>query len=71
MNLISQNYPSFVEALPANIREPVLEAISSLQLKVAEHIEDVLQNEETLRNDSAVLSNAALTKFFAPRFRSR
>jgi uncharacterized membrane protein YheB (UPF0754 family) len=45
--LISQNYPSLVEALPANIREPVLEAIASLQLKIAEHIEDVLQREET------------------------
>ncbi|CAN5662720.1 DUF445 family protein [soil metagenome] len=45
--LISQNYPSLVEALPDNIREPVLEAIASLQLKIAEHIEDVLQREET------------------------
>ncbi len=47
--LTSQNYPSLVEALPANIREPVLEAIASLQLKIAEHIEDVLKNEETFR----------------------
>ena len=45
--LISQNYPSLVESLPEHIREPVLEAIASLQLKIAEHIEDVLQNEET------------------------
>ena len=45
--LISQDYPSLVEALPANIREPVFEAIASLQLKIAEHIEDVLQREET------------------------
>src|SRR5215204_2671593 len=33
-DLTSQNYPSLVEALPANIREPVLEAVASLQLKV-------------------------------------
>ena len=46
--IISQNYPSLVEALPANIREPVLDAISSLQLKIAEHIESVLQSEETI-----------------------
>lgn len=46
-DLTSQNYPSLVEALPANIREPVLEAVSSLQIKVARHIEEVLQNEET------------------------
>jgi uncharacterized membrane protein YheB (UPF0754 family) len=47
-SLISQNYPSLVEALPANVREPVLDAISSLQLKVAEHIKGVLKSEETV-----------------------
>jgi uncharacterized membrane protein YheB (UPF0754 family) len=46
--IISQNYPSLIEALPANIREPVLDAISTLQLKIAEHIESVLQSEETI-----------------------
>ena len=45
--ILSQNYPSLIEALPANLREPVLDAIASLQLKVAAHIETVLQNEET------------------------
>ena len=45
--ILSSNYPSLVEALPANVREPVLDAISSLQLKVAEYIEDVLRSEET------------------------
>jgi uncharacterized membrane protein YheB (UPF0754 family) len=45
--LVSQNYPSLVEALPANIREPVLDAITSLQLKIAEHIQSVLKSEET------------------------
>ena len=47
--ILSQNYPSLIEALPANVREPVLDAISSLQLKIAEHIENVLQSEETLQ----------------------
>ena len=47
-DLISQNYPSLIEALPANLREPVLDGISSLQLKIAEHIETVLRNEETI-----------------------
>jgi uncharacterized membrane protein YheB (UPF0754 family) len=46
-DLISQNYPSLVEALPVNIREPVLDAISSLQLKIAEYVEGVLKSEET------------------------
>lgn len=47
-DLISQNYPSLIEALPANVREPVLDAISTLQMKIAEHIEQVLQSEETI-----------------------
>jgi len=47
-DLISQNYPSLIEALPANVREPVLDAISTLQLKIAEHINDVLRSEETI-----------------------
>lgn len=45
--ILSQNYPSLVEALPANLRAPVLDAISTLQLKIFEHIENVLQSEET------------------------
>ena len=47
-DLISQNYPSLIEALPANIREPVLDAISTLQIKIAEHIDEVLRSEETI-----------------------
>lgn len=46
--LVSQNFPSLVEALPVNFRAPVLDAISSLQLKVAQHIQKVLQSEETV-----------------------
>ena len=46
--LVSQNYPSLVEALPANLRAPVLDAITALQFKVAKHIEDVLKSEESL-----------------------
>jgi uncharacterized membrane protein YheB (UPF0754 family) len=51
-DLISQNYPSLIEALPANVREPVLDAISTLQLKIAEHIEEVLRSEETIQTIS-------------------
>ncbi|MFN2392927.1 MAG: DUF445 domain-containing protein [Pyrinomonadaceae bacterium] len=46
--LISQEYPSLVEALPANVRESVLDAISSLQMKIFQHIENVLKSEETV-----------------------
>lgn len=45
---LSRSYPSLIEALPANLREPVLDAITSLQFKVAEHIESVLKSEESL-----------------------
>jgi uncharacterized membrane protein YheB (UPF0754 family) len=51
-DIISQNYPSLIEALPANIREPVLDAISTLQLKIAEYIEEVLKSEETIETIS-------------------
>ncbi len=46
-DLLSQNYPSLIETLPANLRGPVLDAITSLQLTVAEHIDRILKNEET------------------------
>jgi uncharacterized membrane protein YheB (UPF0754 family) len=45
--IVSQNYPSLIEALPSNLRAPVLDAITSLQFKVAEHIENVLKSEES------------------------
>ena len=51
-DLLSQNYPSLIETLPANIREPVLDAVSSLQLKISEHIENVLKSEETVESIS-------------------
>jgi uncharacterized membrane protein YheB (UPF0754 family) len=65
--LLSQNYPSLIEALPANIREPVLDAISSLQLKIAEHIENVLQSEETHRNDSSGFIGRRVDEFLSQR----
>jgi uncharacterized membrane protein YheB (UPF0754 family) len=46
--LLSHDYPSLIEALPKNVREPVLDAIAALQHKVAMHIENVLKSEESL-----------------------
>lgn len=46
-DILTQNYPSLIETLPANIRGPVLDTITTLQLTVAEHIERALKNEET------------------------
>ncbi len=43
--LLSQEYPSLIEALPPAIRESVLDAISGLQLRLAEHVRDVLRSE--------------------------
>ncbi len=40
-------YPSFVEALPAAARAPVLDTISALQFRLAEHIAAVLKSEQT------------------------
>lgn len=45
--LLSQEYPSLIEALPKNVREPVLDAISGLQLRVADHIKEVLRSEQS------------------------
>ena len=47
-DIFSRDYPSLIDALPANLRAPVLDAITSLQFKVAEHIEGVLKSEESL-----------------------
>ncbi len=46
--LLSTPYPSFIEALPKAARAPVLDAISALQIRVAEYISDILKSEETV-----------------------
>ena len=46
-DLLSTNHPSFVEALPSSARAPVLDAISALQYRFAEHIASILKSEET------------------------
>lgn len=46
--LLAQNYPSLIDSLPASLREPVLDAIASLQLMVASHVEEVLKSEESV-----------------------
>ncbi|HJR06054.1 MAG TPA: DUF445 family protein [Pyrinomonadaceae bacterium] len=38
---------SFIEALPATVRAPVLDAISALQLRVADYIAGIMRSEET------------------------
>ncbi len=46
--LLSLEHPSLIESLPKNVREPVLDAISALQRKLADHIRSILKSEESL-----------------------
>ncbi len=46
-DLLNTSYPSLIEAIPAQVRAPVLDAISALQLRVADYITNILRSEET------------------------
>jgi uncharacterized membrane protein YheB (UPF0754 family) len=46
-DLLNTTYPSLIEALPTAARAPVLDAISALQLRLADYIADILKGEET------------------------
>src|SRR5437764_8557430 len=45
--MLSTIYPSLIEALPRGARAPVLDTISALQYRLAEHIASVLKSEQT------------------------
>jgi uncharacterized membrane protein YheB (UPF0754 family) len=47
-DIIAETHPSLIEALPRGIREPVLDAISALQIRLSEHIRTFLKSEESL-----------------------
>src|SRR6185503_460934 len=44
-DLLSRVYPSFLEALPAQARAPILDTISALQYRLAEYITVLLKSE--------------------------
>src|SRR5260370_2510484 len=44
---LSTVYPSLIEALPVGARQPVLDTIAALQMRLSEHIASVLRSEET------------------------
>jgi uncharacterized membrane protein YheB (UPF0754 family) len=46
-DLLDTPRDSFIEALPAAVRAPVLDAISALQLRVADYIAGIMRSEET------------------------
>ena len=45
--LLDKTYATFLDAVPRQVRAPILDALSALQLKIAEHIAGVLRSEET------------------------
>jgi len=45
--LLSKVYPSFIDALPAQVRAPILDTISALQYRLAEYIAAMLKSQET------------------------
>ena len=46
-DLLATVYPSFIDALPAQARAPILDTISALQYRLAEYIAAMLKSEET------------------------
>ena len=46
-DLLGKVYPSFIDALPAQARAPILDTISALQYRLAEYIAAMLKSEET------------------------
>lgn len=48
--LLTQNYPSLIEALPKNLQETVKDSISTLQTKIGSYIEKVIRSEETVES---------------------
>lgn len=45
--MLSTAYPSLLDAIPREARAPVLDTISALQLRLAEHIASVLRSDQT------------------------
>lgn len=45
--LLGKVYPSFIDALPAQARAPILDTISALQYRLAEYIATMLRSDET------------------------
>jgi uncharacterized membrane protein YheB (UPF0754 family) len=54
--LLDTDHPSLIEALPSSARETVLDAISSLQYKLGEHISLVLKSHETAETINGFVS---------------
>lgn len=48
--LLSQNHPSIIEALPDSLRQPIMESIESLENKIGLYVGNVINSEETVQS---------------------
>ncbi|MEZ5345654.1 MAG: DUF445 family protein [Pyrinomonadaceae bacterium] len=46
--LLSQSYPSLIEALPETLRVTVLDSVTAIQSKIGSYLDHVVKSEETL-----------------------
>ena len=49
-DLLTQNYPSLIEALPKNLQPTVQDSISTLQTKIGSYVDKVIRSEETVES---------------------
>jgi uncharacterized membrane protein YheB (UPF0754 family) len=67
VELLDRSYTTFLDALPRAARAPVLDAISALQMRVADYITDTLKSEETAEAVNDFI-NQRVDEILAQRF---
>ena len=56
-DLLTQNHPSLVEALPENLRQPILDSISAIQARIGSYVGNIVKSEETLNSIEGFIGN--------------
>ena len=56
-DLLTQNYPSLIEALPENLRQPILNSVSTIQTRIGSYVENIVKSEETLDSIEGFISS--------------
>ncbi len=56
-DLLTQNHPSLIEALPDNLRQPVLDSLSAIQARIGSYVGNIVKSEETLDSIEGFISN--------------
>lgn len=46
--LLTQNYPSLIESLPQNLRQPILDSVESMESKIGVYVQNIIKSEETI-----------------------